>query len=62
MSNLTVKMDVCLRDNLILSRCFAKTLKVNLQLPIVTLKKTKQLFRHASSYNVHVYQFPVNLG
>ena len=29
---------------------------INLQLPIVILKK-KRLFRHASSYNVHVYQF-----
>ena len=36
----TVKMDVCLRDNLILFRCFAKTSKVNLQLPIVILKKS----------------------
>ena len=35
----TVQMDVCLRDNLILFRCFAKTSKVNLQLPIVILKK-----------------------
>ena len=39
-------MDACLRDNLILFRCFAKTLKVNLQLPIVILKK--------SSCHVHV--------
>ena len=44
-------MDICLRDNLILFRCFAKTSKVNLQLPII-LKN--QLFRHASSYHVHV--------
>ena len=48
----TAKMDVCLRDNLILFRCFAKTSKVNLQLPIVILKN--RLFRHASSYHVHV--------
>ena len=33
--------DLCLGDNLILFRCFEK----------------KKLFRHASSYNVHVYQF-----
>ena len=36
----TVKTDVCLKDNLILLRCFAKTSKVNLQLPIVILKKS----------------------
>ena len=54
----TVKMDVCLRDNLILFKCFAKTSKVNLQLPIVILKN--QLFRHASSYHVHVHVGHIN--
>ena len=51
-------MDVCLRDNLILFKCFAKTSKVNLQLPIVILKN--QLFRHASSYHVHVHVGHIN--
>ena len=34
---------------------------INLQLPIVVLKK-KRLFRHAASYNVHVYQFLAKSG
>ena len=34
---------------------------INLQLPIVILKK-KNSFRHASSQNVHVYQFSAKSG
>ena len=107
--------DLCLGDNLILFRCFAKTSNfqskfattnsnfeknnfldmhycitymyinfqqilvsidqskpgthiylqiiatcINLQLPIVILKK--RLFRHASSYDAHVYQFLAKSG
>ena len=40
--------DLCLGDNLILFRCFAKTetFKVNLQLPIVISKKNNYLDMH----------------
>ena len=34
---------------------------INLQLPIVILKKN-DYFKHVSSYNVHVYQFSGNSG
>ena len=62
---LTVKMnaDLCLGDNLILFRCFAKT--SNFQSKFATNNSNfekKELFRHALLYHVHVYKFPANLG
>ena len=53
---------LCLGDNLILFRCFAKT--SNFQSKFATTKSNikKKLFRHALLYHVHVYKFPANSG
>ena len=55
--------DLCLWDNLISFRCFAKT--SNFQSKFATTNSNfvkKLLFRHALLYHVHVYKFPANSG
>ena len=62
----TVKMDadLCLRDNLILFRCFAKI--SNFQTKFATtnsnFEKNNYLDMHYILYHVHVYKFPANSG
>ena len=52
-------MDVCLKDKLILCRCFVKTSNLNLQGHIVILRKIDYLDMHHVSRSLHVdlYQF-----
>ena len=55
--------DLCLRDNLIPVKCFAKTSNFQSKFaPTNSNFEKKKLFRHALLYHVHVYKFPANTG
>ena len=54
--------DLCLRDNLILFICFAKTSNFQSKFATTNSNSKKKLFRHALLYHVHIYKFPANSG